>query len=69
MKKIKSFLSENPEYIFIAVIALVAIYFIVLFTQPEFVSSAKTYLGKSITEMSIGELVFFLWLINAVFSK
>lgn len=69
MKKVKLFLSEHPEYIALAVIALFAIYFIVQFTQPEFVASAKAYLGKSVTEMSIGEFIFCLWFFNAVFSK
>jgi hypothetical protein len=69
VKKIKNFLSEHPEYIAIAVIVLVIVFFIVQFSQPEFVSSAKIYLGKSITEMTIGEFLFCLWLVNAIFSK
>ena len=69
MKKIKNFLSEHPGYIAIAVIVLVIAFFIVQFHQPEFVSSAKTYLGKSITKMTIGEFLFCLWLVNAIFSK
>ena len=44
-------------------------FFLVQVSSPEFAGSLKTYFAKSITEMSIGEFVFILWLLNAVFSK
>lgn len=69
MKKIKSFLSEHPEYLAIVIIILIVTFFIVQFTKPEFTNSLNGYFRKPITEMTIGEFVFILWLINAVFSK
>ncbi len=69
MKKIKSFLSEHPKYIAIITIAIIITFFVVQFSQPEFVNSTKAYLGKSVTEMSVGEFLFCLWFVNAIFSK
>lgn len=51
------------------VIAIVAVILIIQFTKPDVISSMKIYFQKPITEMSIGELVMWLWFISAVFSR
>lgn len=68
-KSFKFLLEHYPTLLFVLIYVAGMSIFVVYISKPEAADWLRGYFQRSVTEMSVGEFVLWVWFLMAVFSK